>query len=65
MAWCCLLSMDAVKLIHYVHTVRESYLRALNELPWDEVIKDRGASFPSLRDIFTYALVRKIGSLTM
>ena len=32
------------------------YLKAISELPWDEVVKDRGASFPSLKDIFVHAL---------
>ena len=43
-------------MVRYVHTVRKMYLQALNELPWDEVIKDRQASFSSLRDIFVHAL---------
>jgi uncharacterized damage-inducible protein DinB len=28
----------------------------LAELPWEEIVKDRGASFPSIRDIFLHAL---------
>ena len=31
-------------------------MKILGELPWDEVVKDRGASFPSIRDIFLHAL---------
>ena len=46
----------AVELIRYVHTARKMYLKTLSELPWDEVVKDRGASFPSIRDIFLHAL---------
>lgn len=48
--------MVAVELIRYVHTARKRYLKALSELPWDDVVKDRGASFPSIRDIFLHAL---------
>ena len=50
------LSMDIVHLIHYTHAVRRRYLKAMNELSWDEIVKDRGASFPSIRDIFLHAL---------
>jgi uncharacterized damage-inducible protein DinB len=28
----------------------------MQELPWEEIVKDRGASFPSIRDIFLHAL---------
>jgi uncharacterized damage-inducible protein DinB len=31
-------------------------LKILGEMPWDEVVKDRGASFPSIKDIFLHAL---------
>jgi len=48
--------MDAAKLIRYTHVARRRYLKTLGELPWDEVVKDRGASFPSIRDIFLHAL---------
>lgn len=48
--------LDVVKLIQYTHTARRRYLKAFGELSWDEVIKDRGASFPSIRDIFLHAL---------
>ncbi|MCJ7633368.1 DinB family protein [Candidatus Bathyarchaeota archaeon] len=48
--------MNAVELIRYVHVARKNYQKALFELPWSEVIKDRGASFPSLRDIFVHSL---------
>lgn len=48
--------MESRKLIQYTHAVRKRYLRMISELPWDEVVKDRGASFPSIRDIFLHAL---------
>ena len=48
--------MDAIKLVRYLHASRRRYLKALSELPWDEVIQDKGASFLSIRDIFLHAL---------
>lgn len=48
--------MDAVKLVRYTHAARRRYLKTLSELPWDDVVKDRGASFPSIRDIFLHVL---------
>jgi len=36
--------------------VRKKYLDAFKSLPWDEVIKDSGASFGSMRDIFVHVL---------
>ena len=48
--------MEAAKLIEYTHAARRRYLETLKELSWEEVVKDRGASFPSLRDIFLHAL---------
>ncbi|MCJ7718632.1 DinB family protein [Candidatus Bathyarchaeota archaeon] len=48
--------MGSTRLIQYTHAVRRRYLKILGELSWDEVIKDRGASFPSIRDIFLHAL---------
>jgi uncharacterized damage-inducible protein DinB len=49
-------NMDGAKLIRYTHAARRKYLKMLGELPWDEVVKDRGASYPSIRDIFLHAL---------
>jgi uncharacterized damage-inducible protein DinB len=48
--------MDSARLIQYTHAARRRYLQTLGELPWDEVVKDRGASYPSIRDIFLHAL---------
>ena len=41
-------------LIGYNHTVRRLYLDSLVKLPWCEVVKPRGASFDSLRDVFLH-----------
>ena len=49
--------IDAVKLLEYSQELRHRYLAKLSELPWEEVVKDRSASFPSLRDIYLHCLV--------
>ena len=48
--------MDASELIRYTHSARVRYLKILNELSWSEVVKDRGASFLSIRDIFLHTV---------
>jgi uncharacterized damage-inducible protein DinB len=48
--------MDTIRLIKYNHAVRRRYLKKLAELPWNEIVKDRGASYPSIRDIFLHAV---------
>jgi uncharacterized damage-inducible protein DinB len=46
--------MKTLKLLEYSQFLRHKYLETLSKLPWEEVIKDRGASFPSLRDIYLH-----------
>jgi len=46
--------MDIVDFVRYTHAVRELYFEALEKLPWEEVIKPRGASFDSLRNVFLH-----------
>ncbi|MDQ1280107.1 MAG: hypothetical protein QG670_1369 [Thermoproteota archaeon] len=48
--------MDAGELIRYTHSARGRYLKMLNELSWSEVVKDRGASFSSIRDILLHTI---------
>ena len=48
--------MDGIEAIKFSHAVRRRYLKKLAELPWNEIVKDRGASFPSIRDIFLHAV---------
>ena len=50
------MNMDGKKAIKFSHAVRHNYLKKLAELPWNEIVKDRGASFPSIRDIFLHAV---------
>jgi uncharacterized damage-inducible protein DinB len=42
--------------LEYSQFLRHKYLETLSKLPWEEVIKDRGASFPSLRDIYLHII---------
>lgn len=49
--------MNAIRLMEYSQELRHRYLDTLGELPWEEVIKDRGASFPSLRNIYLHCVV--------
>jgi uncharacterized damage-inducible protein DinB len=50
------MDMDSIRLIRYNHAVHRRYLKKLAELPWNEIVKDRGASYPSIRDIFLHAI---------
>jgi uncharacterized damage-inducible protein DinB len=40
----------------YNSDVRKKYLNAIAKIPWEDIIKDRGASFPSIRDVFLHTL---------
>ena len=46
--------MQASDLVRYNDAVRTLYLEALAKLPWSEVVKSRGISFDSLRDVFLH-----------
>ncbi|MCJ7423988.1 DinB family protein [Candidatus Bathyarchaeota archaeon] len=48
--------MEAVKLLGYSQYLRHRYLEALGKLPWEEVLKDRCASFNSLRNIYLHCV---------
>jgi uncharacterized damage-inducible protein DinB len=47
-------TMKTLQLLEYSQFLRHKYLETLSKLPWAEVVKDRGASHPSLRDIFVH-----------
>jgi uncharacterized damage-inducible protein DinB len=49
--------VDVITLLEYNHYLRRRYLDTLSEIPWDDVVKDQGASFSSLRDIFLHCVV--------
>ncbi|XHH09596.1 MAG: DinB family protein [Candidatus Bathyarchaeia archaeon] len=46
--------MDIKDLIRYSHSVRRLYLDSFAKLPWSEVVKPRGASFESMRNVFLH-----------
>lgn len=48
--------MEVVRLLEYSQYLRHRYLETLDKLPWEEVVKDRGASFSSLRDIYLHCV---------
>lgn len=48
--------MDSRNLLEYSHTLRNRYLEQLATLPWEEVVKSRGASFDSLKNILLHTL---------
>jgi uncharacterized damage-inducible protein DinB len=48
--------MDSKSLLEYSQSVRNRYLDILTTLPWAEVVKSRGASFDSMRNIFLHTL---------
>jgi len=48
--------VDVKELIEYNHEVRRRYFTALAKLPWEEFVKNREASWHSLRDIFIHTL---------
>jgi len=48
--------VDIKELFEYNWHCRRAFLKGFEELPWDEVVADRGASFGSMRDIFLHSL---------
>jgi len=50
------LMVEIRKLLEYNENVRHRYFEALAKLPWDEFVKNREASFHSLRNIFIHTL---------
>jgi len=48
--------MNIIKLLAYSHYLKNCYLNTFSKLPWNEVVKDRGASFGSLRNILLHVI---------
>jgi len=48
--------LDVRKLLEYDEEVRHRYFDALAKLPWDGLVKNREASFHSIRNIFIHTL---------
>jgi uncharacterized damage-inducible protein DinB len=51
-----MLMVEVRQLLDYNEKVRHSYFEALAKLPWEEFVKNREASFHSLRNIFIHTL---------
>ena len=48
--------MKIIKMMEYSQYLRHRYFDTLSKLPWDEFVKDRGASFDSMRNIFLHCM---------
>jgi len=48
--------MDAKKLFEYSQVLRNRFFERVASLPWSEVVKSRGASFDSLRNILLHTI---------
>ena len=48
--------MDSRSFLEYSYALRNRYLERLATLPWEEVVKSRGASFDSFRNILLHTL---------
>jgi uncharacterized damage-inducible protein DinB len=51
-----MLMVEVRQLLEYNDKVRRRYFEVLAKLPWDEFVKNREASFHSLRNIFIHTL---------
>ncbi len=49
-------NMDSKMLFEYSQVLRDRYLEQLAKIPWEEVVKNRGASFDSIRNIFLHTV---------
>ncbi len=48
--------VDVKELIKYSESVRRGYFECMSKLPWKEFVKNREASFHSMRNIFVHTL---------
>ncbi|MDQ1280540.1 MAG: hypothetical protein QG670_1803 [Thermoproteota archaeon] len=48
--------ISIVELLRYNEEIRHKYFETLASLPWDELVKNREASFQSLRNIFIHTM---------
>ena len=48
--------VDIQDLLEYNRQVRHRYLDAMSRIPWEELVKNREASFHSIRNIFVHTL---------
>ncbi len=50
------MTLKIVQLLEYNQYLRKRYFDTISALPWAEVVKDRGASFNSIRNIFLHCI---------
>ena len=48
--------IDITRLMEYNQYLRHAYFDELKMLPWDELVKDKDASFGSLRNVFLHCI---------
>ena len=48
--------MNSKALVEYSQSVRSRYIEQMVTLPWEEITKDRGASFDSLRNVLLHTI---------
>ena len=48
--------VNAKSLVMYSQALRNRYLEQIAKLPWEEIVKSRGASFDSIRNIFLHTV---------
>jgi uncharacterized damage-inducible protein DinB len=48
--------MKIIKMLEYSQYLRHAYFDTFTRLSWDEFLKDRGASFGSIRNIFLHCV---------
>lgn len=48
--------MKIIKMFEYSQYLRHAYFDTFCRLPWDDFIKDRGASFDSIRNVFLHCV---------
>ena len=48
--------MKIIKMLEYSQYLRHAYFDTFNKLLWDEFVKNRGASFDSIRNIFLHCV---------
>ena len=48
--------IDITRLMEYNQYLRHAYFDELRVLPWDELVKDKDASFGSLRNVFLHCI---------
>jgi len=49
-------NMKILEMLAYSQYLRHSYLDTFSRLPWDEFVKNRGASFGSMKNIFLHSI---------